>query len=91
MSLLRSSSFRFRYLICANAFRIPLAKILIQTTIDISKHHKSVYVVAIIALIIEAAWSVWYSFTCIAIYVKWTPGSAGEFASPLFSPPQPHC
>ncbi|ORY21903.1 plasma-membrane choline transporter-domain-containing protein [Naematelia encephala] len=56
--------------------RIPLAKLLLQTTIDIAKHHKSVYVVAFIGLIVQTAWNVWYTFTCVAIYVKWTPGSA---------------
>lgn len=57
---------------------IPLAKLLLQTTIDVTKHHPSVYVVVFIGLIIQAAVSVWYTFTCISIYVKWTPGSAGK-------------
>jgi hypothetical protein len=56
--------------------RIPLAKLLIQTTIDISKHHTSVYVVVIIGLIVQAAWSVYYAITCVGIYVTWTPDSA---------------
>lgn len=56
--------------------RIPLAKLLLQTTIDVSKHHPSVYVVVLLGLVLQAAWSVWYAFTCVAIYVKWTPGSA---------------
>ncbi|WRT66144.1 protein PNS1 [Kwoniella shivajii] len=56
--------------------RIPLAKLLLQVTIDITKHHPSVYLVVFIGLIIQTALSVWYTFTCIAIYVKWTPGSA---------------
>ncbi|KAK8864189.1 protein PNS1 [Kwoniella newhampshirensis] len=56
--------------------RIPLAKLLLQVTIDITKHHPSVYLVVLLGLLFQAALSVWYSFTCIAIYVKWTPGSA---------------
>ncbi|WVW83672.1 protein PNS1 [Kwoniella bestiolae CBS 10118] len=56
--------------------RIPLAKLLLQVTIDITKHHPSVYFVVLIGLIVQSALSVWYTFTCIAIYVKWTPGSA---------------
>ncbi|WVO22325.1 protein PNS1 [Cryptococcus decagattii] len=56
--------------------RIPLAKLLLQTTIDVTKHHPSVYVVVFIGLIVQAALSIWYTFTCISIYVKWTPGSA---------------
>ncbi|KAF9012317.1 plasma-membrane choline transporter-domain-containing protein [Cyathus striatus] len=55
--------------------RIPLASLLLQVVMDVSKHHKSVYVVAFISLIIQAALSVWYTFTVIATYSKWTPGS----------------
>ncbi|KAK7472552.1 pH nine-sensitive protein 1 [Stygiomarasmius scandens] len=55
--------------------RIPLASLLLQVVMDVSKHHISVYVVAFIALILQAALSVWYVFTAIAIYAKWTPGS----------------
>jgi hypothetical protein len=58
--------------------RIPLAKLLLQVTIDITKHHPSVYLVVLIGLVVQAALSVWYTFTCIAIYVKWTPGSPCE-------------
>jgi hypothetical protein len=38
--------------------RIPLASLLLQVVMDVSKHHKSVYVVAFIALILQAALSV---------------------------------
>jgi hypothetical protein len=55
--------------------RIPFASLLLQVVMDVSKHHISVYVVAFVALIFQAALSVWYVFTCIAIYSKWTPGS----------------
>ncbi|WVQ82442.1 protein PNS1 [Cryptococcus sp. DSM 104549] len=55
--------------------RIPLAKLLLQVTIDVSKHHPSVYLVVLLGLIVQSALSVWYAFTCIAIYVKWTPNS----------------
>lgn len=51
---------------------------LLQTVIDIIKHHPSVYLVVLLGLVVQAAFSVWYSFTVIAIYVKWTPGSACE-------------
>ncbi|KAF9075425.1 plasma-membrane choline transporter-domain-containing protein [Rhodocollybia butyracea] len=55
--------------------RIPLASLLLQVVMDVSKHHISVYVVAFTALILQAAMSVWFVFTSIAIYEKWTPGS----------------
>ncbi|KZT10655.1 DUF580-domain-containing protein [Laetiporus sulphureus 93-53] len=55
--------------------RIPLASLLLQVVMDIAKHHWTVYGVAFAALVIQAAWSVWYTFTVIAIYAKWTPGN----------------
>ncbi|RSH83658.1 Protein pns1 [Saitozyma podzolica] len=65
--------------------RVPLAKLLIQTTIDITRHHPVVYLIALIGLVFQRAWSIWYAFTCIAIYVKWTPGRSGCSASPCSS------
>ncbi|RSH81537.1 Protein pns1 [Saitozyma podzolica] len=61
--------------------RIPLAKLLLQTTIDITKHHPVVYLIVLLGLLVQTALSVWYAFTCIAIYVKWTPGSVACTAS----------
>jgi len=55
--------------------RIPLASLLLQVIVDVSKHHKSVYVVSFIALILQSALSVWYTFTVIGTYAKWTPGN----------------
>lgn len=55
--------------------RIPLAATLLQVVMDVSKHHPSVYVVAFVALIFQAAYSVLYTFTAVATYEKWTPGN----------------
>jgi len=55
--------------------RIPLASLLLQVVMDVSKHHLSVYAVAFAALIIQAALSVWFTFTVVATYAKYTPGS----------------
>ncbi|THH15552.1 hypothetical protein EUX98_g9448 [Antrodiella citrinella] len=55
--------------------RIPLASLLVQVTMDVAKHHKSVYVVAFLALLLQATLSVWFTFTAIATYAKWTPGN----------------
>ena len=38
--------------------RIPLASLLLQVIMDVSKHHMSVYVVAFTALLLQAALSV---------------------------------
>jgi hypothetical protein len=58
--------------------RIPLARIMLQTIIDVSKHHPSVYAVCMISLIVQTAFSVFYSFAAIAVYVTWTPGNPCE-------------
>ncbi|TDL26138.1 DUF580-domain-containing protein [Rickenella mellea] len=55
--------------------RIPLASLLLQVVMDVAKHHISVYVVAFVALFLQAALSVWFTFTAIATYTKWTPGN----------------
>ncbi|KAL4254261.1 Protein PNS1 [Abortiporus biennis] len=55
--------------------RIPLASLLLQVVMDVAKHHKSVYVVAFLALILQAVFSAYYTFTAIATYAKWTPGN----------------
>ncbi|KAJ6499296.1 plasma-membrane choline transporter-domain-containing protein [Mycena sanguinolenta] len=55
--------------------RIPLASLLLQVVMDVSKHHKSVYVVAFLALIFQALLAVWFTFAAIATYAKWTPGN----------------
>ncbi|CEL61169.1 Protein PNS1 OS=Cryptococcus neoformans var, neoformans serotype D (strain JEC21 / ATCC MYA-565) GN=PNS1 PE=3 SV=1 [Rhizoctonia solani AG-1 IB] len=56
--------------------RIPLASLMLQVVMDVSKHHKSVYVVAFSGLIAQATLSVWFIFTAIATYAKWTPNNA---------------
>jgi hypothetical protein len=39
--------------------RIPLASLLLQIVMDIAKHHKSIYVVALTTLLLEASLSVY--------------------------------
>lgn len=48
---------------------------MLQTIIDVSKHHPSVYAVVMLSLIVQTAFSVFYSFAAIAVYVTWTPGN----------------
>ncbi|KAJ7594027.1 plasma-membrane choline transporter-domain-containing protein [Mycena floridula] len=55
--------------------RIPLASLLLQVVLDVSKHHISVYVVAFTALFLQAGLAVLFTFTAIATYTKWTPGN----------------
>ncbi|KIL66185.1 hypothetical protein M378DRAFT_161032 [Amanita muscaria Koide BX008] len=61
--------------------RIPLASLLLQVVFDVAKHHKNVYVVAFTSLLLQAALAVWYLFTVIATYSKWTPGSPSCLSS----------
>ncbi len=55
--------------------RIPFASLLLQVVMDVSKHHMSVYAVAMSALFLQACLAVWFTFTVIATYSKWTPGN----------------
>ncbi|CAK5265765.1 unnamed protein product [Mycena citricolor] len=55
--------------------RIPLASLLLQVVIDVSKHHTSVYVVAFLALLAQAGLAVWFTFVAAATYTKWTPNN----------------
>lgn len=52
---------------------------MLQTIIDVSKHHPSVYAVVMISLIVQTAFSVFYSFAAIAVYVTWTPGNPCKY------------
>ncbi|KAG2342453.1 hypothetical protein BDR05DRAFT_948839 [Suillus weaverae] len=57
-------------------FRIPLASLLLQVVMDVSEHHKSIYVVAFIALTLQAALifsnTIKFSYTLVVIYTKRT-------------------
>lgn len=48
---------------------------MLQTVVDVSKHHPSVYGVTIISLIVQTAFNIFYTFTTVAVYVTWTPGN----------------
>jgi len=56
--------------------RIPLSRLLLQFVFKIAKKHPSVYVIAILTTVIQAAYSVWWSFTVVALYQKYSPDSA---------------
>ncbi|CCO33036.1 Protein PNS1 [Rhizoctonia solani AG-1 IB] len=57
---------------------------MLQVVMDVSKHHKSVYVVAFSGLIAQATLSVWFIFTAIATYAKWTPNNASTVTGLIF-------
>ncbi|SRR5216683_91315 len=63
--------------------RIPLVSLLLQVVMDITKHHKTVYVVALITLLLQASLSVYGA----AMLVQWiyvlVGVSSGGTRSPL--------
>ncbi|GAA6040564.1 hypothetical protein JCM8097_005466 [Rhodosporidiobolus ruineniae] len=61
--------------------RIPLSKQLLLYVIRVAKHNPSVYVIALLGTVLQAAYSVYWSFSAVAIYQKWTPGSSGSDTS----------
>ncbi|GAA6016250.1 hypothetical protein JCM10207_000445 [Rhodosporidiobolus poonsookiae] len=61
--------------------RIPLSKQLLIYVLRVAKHNPSVYVIALLGTLLQAAYSVYWSFTAVAIYQKWTPGSSGSGTS----------
>ncbi|KAG6900555.1 hypothetical protein C0993_009132 [Termitomyces sp. T159_Od127] len=64
--------------IMLNISRIPLASLLLQVVMDVAKLHISVYLVAFVALLLQAALAVWYVFTAIATC------SSGKVAGLIF-------
>lgn len=46
--------------------RIPLASLLLQVVMDVSKHHKSVFAVAFAALFLQAGLSVYAHYSCLS-------------------------
>ncbi|GAA5888558.1 hypothetical protein JCM6882_008996 [Rhodosporidiobolus microsporus] len=61
--------------------RIPLSKQLLLFVLRIAKYNKSVYIIALLGTLLQGFYSVYWSFTAVAIYQKWTPGSSGSTTS----------
>ncbi|GAA5927016.1 hypothetical protein JCM1841_001611 [Sporobolomyces salmonicolor] len=61
--------------------RIPLSKQLLLFVIKIAKHHPSVYVIALIGTFLQTVYSVYWSFSAVAIYQKWSPNASGAGTS----------
>ncbi|BGP17741.1 hypothetical protein JCM10213_005322 [Rhodosporidiobolus nylandii] len=61
--------------------RIPLSKQLLIFVLRIAKANPSVYIIALFGTVLLAAYSVYWSFSAIAIYQKWSPDSAGSGTS----------
>ncbi|KAM0786598.1 hypothetical protein ACM66B_002052 [Microbotryomycetes sp. NB124-2] len=61
--------------------RIPFSRELLLFVLKIAKHHKSTYIIALIGTCVQTAYSVYWSFSVIAIYQKWNPDAAGADTS----------
>lgn len=55
--------------------RIPFSVLMLQTAIDVSKHHGHVYLISAIGGILATAFAAWFSVTLVAVYVKYEPSS----------------
>ncbi|KAK0540012.1 pH nine-sensitive protein 1 [Tilletia horrida] len=53
--------------------RIPLARILLKTVLRAANQNKSTYVVSLLGTVIQAAFSVWWTWTLVATYQRFDP------------------
>ncbi|MCJ1255487.1 putative choline transporter, neither null mutation nor overexpression affects choline transport [Lignoscripta atroalba] len=58
--------------------RIPFSVLMLQTTMDVAKHHGHVFLVSAIGGFVAFAFGAWFSITLVAIYVKYEPNSRGS-------------
>ncbi|PWN47996.1 DUF580-domain-containing protein [Violaceomyces palustris] len=61
--------------------RIPLAKVLLQTVIRAADTYWSSYVVAMVGLIVQTAFSVWVAWTLVATYQRFDPSGQAAGSS----------
>ncbi|MCJ1313792.1 putative choline transporter, neither null mutation nor overexpression affects choline transport [Agyrium rufum] len=57
--------------------RIPFSVLMLQTTMDVARHHGHVFMVAATGGLVALAFGAWYSVTLAAIYVKYEPNANG--------------
>ena len=61
--------------------RIPLAKLMLKTIIRASDQYPSAYVVAMLGLIFQTAFSIWWAYTLVATYQRFEPGTRASGSS----------
>ena len=62
--------------------RIPFAVLMLQTCMDVAKHHGHVFMVSAIGGFIALALSAWFSVTLVAIYVAYEPSNTDANPNP---------
>ncbi|PWN19798.1 DUF580-domain-containing protein [Microstroma glucosiphilum] len=61
--------------------RIPLTRLLLKTTIDATRVYPSVYLWALTGLVAQTLFSIWVSWTLIAVYQRFSPSGAAAGSS----------
>ncbi len=61
--------------------RIPLTKLFLLAIIRASNEYKSAYVTALVGLLVQTAFSVWWAWTLVATYQRFTPNAAAAGSS----------
>ncbi|KAJ5240004.1 hypothetical protein N7468_004623, partial [Penicillium chermesinum] len=57
--------------------RIPFTAFMLQTAMDVARHHGHVFLVSALGGIVTVAFGAWFSVTLVAIYVKFEPDAGG--------------
>lgn len=58
--------------------RIPFAVVMLQTAMDVARHHGHVFLVSFVGGIFSAGFAAWFSITLVSIYVAYEPGNQGQ-------------
>jgi len=58
--------------------RIPFAVLMLQTCMDVARHHGHVFLVSAVGGLVALAFSAWFSVTLVAIYVAYEPGNSSQ-------------
>jgi hypothetical protein len=58
--------------------RIPFAVLMLQTCMDVARHHGHVFLVSAVGGLTALAFSAWFSVTLVAIYVAYEPGNSSQ-------------
>ena len=56
--------------------RIPFSVLMLQTVMDVAKHHGRIFTASLIGGIVALAFGAWWSVTLTSIYVKYHPNSS---------------
>ncbi|KAI9830700.1 MAG: putative choline transporter, neither null mutation nor overexpression affects choline transport [Phylliscum demangeonii] len=55
--------------------RIPFSVLVLQTVMDVAKHHGHIFLASFIGGLVSLAFGAWFSVTLTSIYVKYQPGN----------------